>query len=316
MATNNRHDLPRLARDFLDYHRVVLGHSENTVASYGADLSALFAFLMERRGTTEQRPETLGDAFITATTPEELVSWTAWTPDGSTLTASTRCRRIATARGFFRYIVAKRHLMQQDPAAELETPKKERRLPKVLSVEDCEALLSGESRSHTTRDDAILTMFLSCGLRVSELASLNVRDLREDHVRVIGKGNKERVVYFGAGCREALDAWLQIRDAAGCTGPDRDALFLSQKHGRMSVSAIQRMVDSRLRKAGLDADAISTHKLRHTAATLMLRGGADIRVIQEVLGHADLSTTQIYTHVDSAALRAAASVNPISSSRV
>ena len=144
---------------------------------------------------------------------------------------------------------------------------------------------------------------------MSELCGLNVKDLGADFVRVIGKGNKERVVFFGEDCREALDKWLRLREAP--EGADADALFTSNYHARISVRSVQAMVDRRLEDAGLDHTLYSPHKLRHTAATLMLKAGVDTRVLQEVLGHASLNTTQIYTHVDSSALRSAAMLNPI-----
>ena len=161
------------------------------------------------------------------------------------------------------------------------------------------------------RDYAILMLFMSCGLRISELVNLNLSDIYEDHVRVLGKGNKERIVYFGEGCREALDDYLAVRDDGKIHPDAKNVLFISQKNGRFGARGIQQMLVRKLLEAGLDASRYSPHKLRHTAATLMLRNGVDTRALQEVLGHSNLSTTQIYTHIDNAALHEAAMANPI-----
>jgi site-specific recombinase XerD len=154
-------------------------------------------------------------------------------------------------------------------------------------------------------------LFLSCGLRVSELVSLNVTDVYEDHVRVLGKGNKERVVYFAEGCREAIDDYLDVRNVENVKDSDKNALFISRKNCRFGVRGVENMLESKLLAAGLDASRYSPHKLRHTAATLMLKNGVDTRALQEVLGHSNLNTTQIYTHLDNAALHEAAQANPI-----
>lgn len=190
-------------------------------------------------------------------------------------------------------------------------PKRQASLPRYLEESECERLLRACDGPNGLRDYAILMLFLSCGLRVSELVSLNLTDVYEDHVRVLGKGNKERVVYFGDGCREALDDYLMVRNAEKVPEKDKNALFLSQKNGRFGVRGVQHMVEKTLLEAGLDPSRYSPHKLRHTAATLMLKNGVDTRALQEVLGHSNLNTTQIYTHLDNAALHEAALANPI-----
>ena len=294
-----------LIRSFLDYQTMILGHSDNTADGYDADLEVLADTLAGNRSTT---PENLTAADFAEASLEELYAYMAAGKTGS-LSPAARCRRASAARSFYRYLV-KRRLIDRDPSAELETPKKAKALPHFLSEDESRRLLDGCGNCKTgVRDRAILTLFLSCGLRVSELCGLNVKDLGADFVRVIGKGNKERVVFFGEDCRTALDKWLELREAP--EGADADALFTSNYRARISVRSVQAMVDRRLEDAGLDHTLYSPHKLRHTAATLMLKAGVDTRVLQEVLGHASLNTTQIYTHVDSMALRAAAMLNPI-----
>ena len=190
-------------------------------------------------------------------------------------------------------------------------PKRAASLPKYLEEQECERLLAACEGRYEYRDYCILMLFLSCGLRVSELVSLNVTDIYEDHLRVIGKGNKERVVFFAEGCREAIDDYLSVRDADKIIPEDKNALFISRDNRRISTRGVQKMVDAKLKAAGLDSSRYSPHKLRHTAATLMLKNGVDTRALQEVLGHSNLNTTQIYTHLDNTALHEAANANPI-----
>ena len=153
-------------------------------------------------------------------------------------------------------------------------------------------------------------LFLNCGIRRSELVGLNVADVYEDRIRVIGKGNKERFVYFGSACRKAIDAYIVERNKLVLT--DNRALFGSRNGNRISVSAVHRLVDKALLQAGLDTTQYSAHKLRHTAATMMLSGGVDVKTVQEVLGHENLNTTQIYTHIENTELKIAAEANPLS----
>ena len=190
-------------------------------------------------------------------------------------------------------------------------PKRQASLPKYLEESECERLLAACDGPFGYRDYCILMLFLSCGLRVSELVSLNTTDIYEDHLRVLGKGNKERVVFFADGCREAIDDYLAVRNDEKLPPEDKNALFISRDNRRISVRGVQKMVDKKLLQAGLDASRYSPHKLRHTAATLMLKNGVDTRALQEVLGHSNLNTTQIYTHLDNAALHEAAMANPI-----
>lgn len=294
-----------IVKSFLDYQTSILGHSENTASGYDADLAVLCDVLAQNRDTA---PWNLTPVGFGSATLDELYTYMGAGKTGS-LSPAARCRRASSARSFYRWMV-KRGMIESDPSAALETPKKVKALPHYLTEDQCYDLLRkcGDGKTGI-RDRAILTLFLSCGLRVSELCGLNIKDLGADHVRVLGKGGKERVVYFGQTCRDALDAWLAVREAP--EGADAEALFTSNYRARISVRSVQAMVDRRLEDAGLDSSLYSPHKLRHTAATLMLKNGVDTRVLQEVLGHASLNTTQIYTHVDSLALRSAALANPV-----
>ena len=190
-------------------------------------------------------------------------------------------------------------------------PKRQASLPRYLEEDECERLLAACDGKYAFRDYCILMLFMSCGLRISELVSLNVTDIYDDHLRVIGKGNKERVVFFAEGCREAIDDYLAVRNEEAICDEDKKALFISRDNRRISVRGVQKMVDKKLTEGCIDSTRYSPHKLRHTAATLMLKNGVDTRALQEVLGHSSLNTTQIYLHLDNASLREAAAANPI-----
>ena len=198
----------------------------------------------------------------------------------------------------------------QTCALPIYSPRSKRSLPRYLTLEESERLLNSVDGMHKERDFCILTIFLNCGLRISEIAGMNLSDIRSDHIRVLGKGNKERVVYLNDATAHAINDYLIVRrDIAAI---DRNALFLSSRRTRITREALHAMVKKSLLRAGLDADKYSAHKLRHTAATLMLSNGVDVRTLQELLGHENLNTTQIYTHVDNSELRIAAQANPLS----
>ena len=319
MKWDEINDVPDLVMEFLEYHSTVRGHSDRTVLAYYLDLKILLRFLKKRRRLVD--PQTPFDEiditdvdldFLKAIRIEELYRYQSYSPEsGQALSAASRCRRTSTVKSFFNYLVTKRHLLDKNITQELDMPKRQASLPRYLEEAECERLLAACYDKYGLRDYAILMLFLSCGLRVSELVSLNLTDVYEDHVRVLGKGNKERVVYFGEGCREAIDDYLMVRNVEKVPEKDKNAMFISQKNCRFGVRGVQQMVEKKLLEAGLDPSRYSPHKLRHTAATLMLKNGVDTRALQEVLGHSNLNTTQIYTHLDNAALHEAALANPI-----
>ena len=315
-------DAPDILMEFLEYHSTVRGHSDKTITGYDLDLKILFRFLKRRRHLVD--PSTpfneidITDVdidFIKATRIEELYRYQSFSPEminsPSALSAASRCRRTSSVKSFFNYLTAKRHLLDHNVCQELDMPKRQAALPKYLEEAECERLLAACDGPYALRDYCMLMLFISCGLRVSELVSLNITDIYEDHLRVIGKGNKERVIYFADGCREAIDDYLAVRDSEKIAPEDKNALFISRDNRRISVRGVQKMVEKKLKQAGLDSTRYSPHKLRHTADTLMLKNGVDTRALQEVLGHSNLNTTQIYTHLDNAALHEAAMANPI-----
>lgn len=322
MNLDKINDAPDILMEFLEYHSTVRGHSDKTIAGYYLDLKILFRYLKRRRHLVD--PATpfneiditdIDLDFIKAIRIEELYRYQSFSPEmensPNALSAASRCRRTSSVKSFFNYLTAKRHLLDYNVCQELDMPKRQASLPKYLEESECERLLAACDGPFELRDYCILMLFMSCGLRVSELVSLNITDIYEDHLRVIGKGNKERVIYFAEGCRESIDDYLLVRDDGKIRPEDKNALFISRDHRRISVRGVQKMVDKNLKLAGLDSSRFSPHKLRHTAATLMLKNGVDTRSLQEVLGHSNLNTTQIYTHLDNAALHEAAMANPI-----
>lgn len=315
-------DAPEILMDFLEYHSTVRGHSDKTIAGYYIDLKILFRYLKRRRGLVE--PGTpfneiditdIDIDFIKTVRIEELYRYQSFSPEkqnsSNALSAASRCRRTSSVKSFFNYLTVKRHLLDFNICQELDMPKRQASLPRYLEETECERLLAACDGPFELRDYCIIMLFMSCGLRVSELVSLNTTDIYEDHLRVIGKGNKERVIYFAEGCREAIDDYLLVRNEEKLPPDQKKALFISRDNRRISVRGVQKMIDKKLKLAGLDSSRYSPHKLRHTAATLMLKNGVDTRALQEVLGHSNLNTTQIYTHLDNAALHEAAMANPI-----
>ena len=322
MNIDQINDIPDILREFLEYHSTVRGHSDRTVIAYYMDLKILFRYLKRRRHLVDLKTPfdeiDVTDVdldFIQATRIEELYRYQSFSPEmensSNALSAASRCRRTSSVKSFFKYLTVKRHFLDHDVTQELDMPKRQASLPRYLEESECERLLDACDGPFALRDYCILMLFMSCGLRVSELVSLNKTDIYEDHVRVLGKGNKERVVFFGEGCREAIDDYLMVRQEDKIIPEDKNALFISRDHCRISVRGVQKMVEKKLKIAGLDATRYSPHKLRHTAATLMLKNGVDTRALQEVLGHSNLNTTQIYTHLDNASLHEAAMANPI-----
>ena len=315
-------DAPDILMEFLEYHSTVRGHSDRTVAGYYLDLKILFRFLKRKRHLIpKETPFNEIDItdididFIKSIRIEELYRYQSFSPERNNstnaLSAASRCRRTSSVKSFFNYLVTKRHLLDYNICQELDMPKRQSSLPRYLEESECERLLAACDGQYALRDYCILMLFLSCGLRISELVSLNTTDIYEDHLRVLGKGNKERIVFFAEGCREALDDYLVVRNTDHVKEADKNALFISQKNCRFGARGIEQMLDKKLLMAGLDSSRYSPHKLRHTAATLMLKNGVDTRALQEVLGHSNLNTTQIYTHLDNAALHEAARANPI-----
>ena len=225
---------------------------------------------------------------------------------------ASRARKIASLRSYFKYL-HKSGILEENPTAELETIKLRKRLPIYFTLDDSLALLSEIDGKNAVRDYCIITLFLNCGMRLAELVGINITDIRGDKLTVVGKGNKERTIYLNDACTAAIRDYMEIRNTQTATASDKNALFLSSRHQRISRRTVQYIVETNVKKLGLDPHKYTTHKLRHTAATLMYQAGVDIRALQEILGHEQLSTTEIYTHLSNEQLQQAVASNPLSS---
>ncbi len=321
-------DCPQILRDFLVYHETIKGQSDLTIFEYYLDLRMFLRFIklmrndMPIKTRLEDIPiKDLDIEFLRSITTSDVFDFLSYlsrnrtnTPDSPCpeygISASSRARKLSSIKSFFKYLTLRTKLLNDNPVADLEYPKLRKSLPKYLTMEQSAALLQAVSGANQKRDYAILMLFLNCGIRRSELVSLNLSDIYEDRIRVVGKGNKERFVYFGSSCRKALDIYLAERNKKILS--DNRAVFGSRNGNRISVEAVHRLVKKALMQAGLDSTQFSAHKLRHTAATMMLSGGVDIKTVQEVLGHENLNTTQIYTHIENTELKIAAEANPLS----
>ena len=322
------HDCPQILRDFLVYHENIKGQSQLTISEYYLDLRMFLRFMKLMRNdmpiSTNLDDIDIKDIdidFIRTIDTSDIFDFLSYlandraiNPDSAApeygISPAARARKLSAIKSFYKYLTVRTKQLQENPVADLEYPKLRKSLPKYLTMEQCSALLLAVSGPNEKRDYAILMLFLNCGIRRSELVGLNLTDVYEDRIRVVGKGNKERFVYFGAACRKAIDAYLSIRNKQVLS--DNRALFGSRDNNRISVTAVHRLVKKALLHAGLDSSQFSAHKLRHTAATMMLSGGVDVKTVQEVLGHENLNTTQIYTHIENTELKIAAEANPLS----
>ena len=310
------------------YHETIQGHSRRTVDEYFLDLRNFLRFLKLDKGRVARNTPldqiSIDDVdldLVRTVTLSDVYSYMNYlsrdravhpnSPDVHYgLSAPARARKVAAIRSFYKYLTNKAKLITENPMQDLDSPHLKKSLPRYLNLEESEGLLDSVDGVNQARDYCILTLFLNCGLRISELIGLNVTDVRGNHLRVLGKGNKERMLYLNEACLSALSDWITERDML--TLVDQNALFVTlQNRRRISRAAVHKLVKKHLAAAGLDSTQYSSHKLRHTAATLMLQNGVDVRTLQEVLGHDHLNTTQIYTHVDNEDLRTAARANPL-----
>ena len=322
-----RTESPQILRDFLIYHETIKGHSKATVDEYYLDLRNFFRFLKVERGLVPRNTPIdeipimdVDLSFVGAVSLTEVYDYLSFLARDRVvnqnsrskefgLSATTRARKIATIRSFYKYLTLKTKQLDTNPVADLDSPKAPKTLPRYLTLEESQRLLSSIDGKNKERDYCIICIFLNCGLRISEIVGLNVSDIHGDNLRILGKGNKQRVVYLNEATSAAINDWLEVRKTLV---PEYEpALFVSNRRTRMARDTVHIMVKNSLSRAGLDATQYSSHKLRHTAATLMLQNGVDVRTLQEVLGHEHLNTTQIYTHVDNSQLRAASASNPL-----
>ncbi len=315
-------ECPDFIRDFLTYNEIIKGKSSKSVEQYYSDLRTFFRYILLVRGKAQpgipfNKIDISGAdiELVRSVAVSDLYGFMVYCKEELKNNTATRARKTSTLRLFFKYMSVQTHRLDSNPADLLEAPKIKQSLPKYLSLEDSLELLNSVDGENERRDYCILTIFLNCGLRLSELCGLNLSDITSDGtMTVTGKGNKERMVYLNDSCKTAIKRYLEVRPHEGLTADSKNALFISRSHKRISPRTVEHIVSEYIEKAGLGGKGLSTHKLRHTAATLMYQHGhVDIRVLKDILGHANLGTTQIYTHVSDEQIKSAIDSNPLSS---
>jgi len=328
MSTDNKNlmeSLPELARQYLMYITTIKNSSPLTVREYIFDLRLFFRYMKSRKlkisfeNIEEIDILDIDINFIEKITREDIFEFLFFISEKRENINSSRARKLSAVRGFFKYLNKQVNKLENNPSENIDYPTIKQALPKYLSLDESIALLqtieNDDNNKNKVRDYCIVTLFLNCGMRLSELVGMNLQDISQDlaTIRIIGKGRKERFVYLNPPCEKALVDYLEIRGKLKNINADhKDALFISRNLRRISNSGVQKMVDQSFLKAGLAGKNYSTHKLRHTAATLMYQhGGVDTRVLQEILGHEHLNTTQIYTHVANAQMKDAVNRNPL-----
>ena len=322
----DRNKNPDFLNAFLDYSVTILNKSPNSVKEYNYDLSMFLKYMMIYFRLTKETEyknidiSNFSVATLKKITLDDIHAFISHLAIENKSKAATRARKVSTIRIFFKYLSEKEKILDKNPAQNLETPKLDKRMPKYLSLDDSKKLLNiaaDENNRNKERDFAIITLFLNCGMRLSELVSINIKDIDfcENKLTVIGKGNKERTIYLNKACIQAINNYLNVRPKKGVkidSKHSEKALFLSEQKKRISNRTVQYIVNKELVQAGLDPTKYSVHKLRHTAATLMYQyGNVDIRALQELLGHESISTTEIYTHVSNDQVRNAVENNPL-----
>ena len=312
--------LPQTLKDFIFYLEIVLGKSKSTTYEYVLDLANFFRYTKIKKcslpSDTKLHDVVIHDIdvdFVAGITVQDIYEYLYFCREKRNNGSKAVARKLSTMRMYFKYMTQKMHLLKENPMENIETPSLPKTLPKYLSLEESTELLRAVKGS--LRDYAILTVFLNCGLRLAELVSLDLKDISNEYAVITGKGNKQRTIHLNQACRDAIDDYVSHeRPTDGLKDPE--ALFISRNKCRISRRAVQNIVEKYLNLAGLGDKELSTHKLRHTAATLMHRyGHVDIRVLQEILGHENLGTTQIYTHVDSETIKEASMSNPLAKMR-
>lgn len=321
MRKEEFYTLPKLVQQYLVYIEAIKGHSELSVMEYASDLRTFFRYISKLKGLYPMNTDDdkidisiLDIDFMKNVQLTDAYQFLIYCKDVRNNNEATRARRVISVRRFYSYLTDNLGLLDVNPMKNLDIPKIKKSLPKYLTLEESEILLSVINGKYKERDYAIITLFLNCGMRLSELVSIDYNDIKSDGTIIItGKGNKERSVYLNTACLKAIADYMKVRPNDGVK--DR-ALFLSSRNQRISKRSVQQIVEKYLEKAGLGGRGLSVHKLRHTAATLMYQhGNADLLLIKEILGHENLGTTEIYTHISNDATKKAIESNPLANEK-
>ena len=318
MKNYNNSENPEFLNDYLVHVKVVKMLSERTIQEYYLDTRLFLKYYHNLKHDCSDNIEDVDISGMTTAdlkqiTLSDIYNFIFYTADERHNADKARYRKLSALRSFFKYLTKSTHILAEDPTKDIEVPVPKQALPKFLSLNESLRLLSSADSTDSKRDYCILTLFLNCGMRLSELVGIDIRDIdfTEKRLKVLGKGNKERMVYLNSACLDALNNYLEDRTAnkKAATEP---ALFISNQNKRISKRRVQQIVENSMREAGLDGKGITTHKLRHTAATLMYQyGDADVLTLKELLGHASVSTTEIYTHLSDDNVRSAVESNPL-----
>ncbi len=313
---------PQRVLDFLNYSSTIRGKSDSTIVAYSYDLGLFFRFLKRHRKLVSSEISfddilihDIDDDFLRKISLSEIYAFLSYTDRQRKNSTYARARKTACIKTFFNYLSIKARIIDKDPTVELERPKIMKRNPVYLTLNESLSLLRSMDKENVnyTRDYCILTLFLNCGLRLSELVSIRISKIKGDTLSVIGKGNKERVIYLNKACVSSIRDYMEVRSKINVEENHEDFLFLSTHRKQINKRSVENLVKKHTHHAGLVDEKYSPHKLRHTAATLMYKHGkVDIRSLQMILGHENVSTTQIYTHVDNESLREAVKLNPLS----
>lgn len=320
IKSNNK--LPKILIDFLNYLETIKGKSHNTIEAYKIDLTLFFKYLKVYKGYLIQddtefdkiQINDIQEKFVKNITLSDLYAFLSFTEKQRNNGSYARARKVATIKSYFNYLQSKAKIIDFNPTTELESPKINKRHPIYLTLEESTSLLSSLDKNNCNylRDYCILTLFLNCGMRLSELCSIKIDKIKGDTLTIIGKGDKERTVYLNKACINSINNYISKRNISKSTEEDKKYLFLSSRGTPINKRTVELLVKKHVKNAGLTNEKYTPHKLRHTAATLMYKhGNVDIRSLQSILGHENISTTQIYTHVDEEILRKAANSNPL-----
>lgn len=317
-------------RDFASYKKAIAGCSPKTVNEYMLDLRTFFRFIIADRtgieyGSDEYEQIKLNCVdinFLRSIETSEIYNFLFFCDSVLENAANARARKLSAIKGLYKYYTKTKMAIEHNPAEIVESPKKSKSLPKHMSLEEAHIFIetvrsdSKQTEFNRIRNYCMVTLFLNCGMRLSELVGINLNDIDRflRSVRILGKGSKERIVYFNEACRAALEEYIPLREQQKTQEENENALFLSRLGKRIDNRRVQKIVEQYLELSGLGNRGLSVHKLRHTAATLMYsKGGVDVRVLKEILGHEQLNTTQIYTHVSNSEVEAAMAKNPLAS---
>ncbi len=314
-------DVPDILRTYLNYMSVIKGRSDNTVKEYYYDLRMFFKYIhavsndLDILNLDKIDLVNFDENILKQTTLNDLYEFMTYVNNFKSSNDSYKARKVSSLRSFYNYLSTKINFIDSNPAINLDTPKLKKRLPRFLTLEESVNLLKSIDGKFKERDVAIFVIFLNCGLRLSELVGINISNINfnKKTLRIIGKGNKERIVFLNDVCIKAIKSYMNVRPT-DVNSTDKDALFISNKNRRISNRMVELLAKKYFKAANIDESRFSPHKLRHTAATIMYKeGNVDIKTLQEILGHVSISTTQIYTHINDSDMKKAADNNPLNS---